>query len=172
MQFTVCTVRDSDTVCFFTFRYYRIILGIHGSVHRRLLNRNTNKLQLCNGIYYSRVYWRLNMFQAAHRSSSRALNCIFSLWLVYPCGDQPLPRLSVKLIHGCKYSLELLMVSGMPLETCWAFNKRWNNKFYYNVASCWLFLLIHLWVPFYTSCSRSEEIELKRYDMIYLTAIG
>ena len=35
------------------------------------------------------------------------------------------------------------MMSGMPLETCWAFNKRWNNKFYYKVASCWLFLLIH-----------------------------
>ena len=35
------------------------------------------------------------------------------------------------------------MMSGMPLETCWAFNKCWNNKFYYNVASCWLFLLNH-----------------------------
>ena len=23
------------------------------------------------------------------------------------------------------------------------FNKFWNNKFYYKVASCWLFLLIH-----------------------------
>jgi len=20
-------------------------------------------------------------------------------------------------------------MSGMPLETCWAFNERWNNKF-------------------------------------------
>ena len=36
------------------------------------------------------------------------------------------------------------MMSGVPLETCWAFNKRWNNKFYYKVASCWLFLLIHI----------------------------
>jgi len=35
------------------------------------------------------------------------------------------------------------MMSGMSLETCWAFNKFWNNKFYYKVASCWLFLLIH-----------------------------
>ena len=40
--------------------------------------------------------------------------------------------------------MELLMMSGMPLETCWACNKRWNNKFYYKVASCWLFLLIHI----------------------------
>jgi hypothetical protein len=39
--------------------------------------------------------------------------------------------------------LELMMMSGMPLETCWAFNERWNNKFYYKVASCWLFLLSH-----------------------------
>jgi len=27
----------------------------HGSVHRRLLSRNTNKMQLCNRIYYSKV---------------------------------------------------------------------------------------------------------------------
>jgi hypothetical protein len=37
--------------------------------------------------------------------------------------------------------LELLMMWGVPLETCWAFNERWNNKFYYKFASCWLFLL-------------------------------
>jgi len=35
------------------------------------------------------------------------------------------------------------MMSGVPLETCWAFSKLWNNKFYYKVASCWLFLLSH-----------------------------
>jgi len=34
-------------------------------------------------------------------------------------------------------------MSGVPLETCWAFNERWNNKFYYKVASCWLFLPSH-----------------------------
>jgi hypothetical protein len=28
----------------------------HGSVHRRLLGRNTNKMQLCNIIYYSNVF--------------------------------------------------------------------------------------------------------------------
>jgi hypothetical protein len=39
--------------------------------------------------------------------------------------------------------LELLMMSGVPLETFWVFNERWNNKFYYKVASCWLFLLSH-----------------------------
>ena len=38
------------------------------------LSRNTNKMQICNRIYYSKVYWRLNMFRVVHRSSSVALN--------------------------------------------------------------------------------------------------
>jgi hypothetical protein len=32
------------------------------------------------------------------------------------------------------------MKSGVSLETFWAIKKHWNNKFYYTVASCWLFL--------------------------------
>ena len=36
------------------------------------------------------------------------------------------------------------MMSSVPLETCWAFNKFWNNNFYYKFATCWLFLLIHI----------------------------
>jgi len=35
---------------------------------------------------------------------------------------------------------ELLMMGGVSLETFWAIKKHWNNKFYYRVASCWLFL--------------------------------
>ena len=73
------------------------LFDIHGSVHRRLFDRNTNKMQLCNTIYYSEVYGRLNMFRAAHRLSSGALNCICILWFIYPCGDRPLPRLSGNL---------------------------------------------------------------------------
>jgi len=68
--------------------------GTHGSVHSRLLSRNTNKMQLCNRIYYPKVFQRLNMFRAAHRSSSEALNCICSLWFICPYGDRPLSRLS------------------------------------------------------------------------------
>jgi hypothetical protein len=33
-----------------------LLFDIHGSVHRRLLSRNDNKMQLCNRIYYSKVY--------------------------------------------------------------------------------------------------------------------
>jgi hypothetical protein len=94
----------------------------------------TNKMHPCNRIYYSKIHWRLDMFRAAYRSSSGAPNCICSLWFIYPCGHRPVT---------CIYSLELLMMRGMPLETCRAFNTWWNNKFYCKVASCWLFLLIH-----------------------------
>jgi len=30
------------------------------------------------------------------------------------------------------------MMSGVPLETRWDFNKFWNNKFYYKAAYCWI----------------------------------
>jgi len=38
--------------------------------------------------------------------------------------------------------IELLITGGVSLETCWAIKKHWNNKLYYMVASCWLFLLV------------------------------
>jgi len=28
----------------------------------------TNEMQPCNRIYYSKIYWRLNMFRAAYHS--------------------------------------------------------------------------------------------------------
>jgi hypothetical protein len=41
--------------------------------HNNSSEEITNKMQPCNIIYYSTVHWRLNMFRAAHRSSSAAL---------------------------------------------------------------------------------------------------
>jgi hypothetical protein len=43
----------------------------------------TNKMQSCNRIYYSKIYWRFNMFWAAYLSSSGAPNCICSLWFIH-----------------------------------------------------------------------------------------
>jgi hypothetical protein len=63
------------------------------------------------------------MFRVAYRSSSEALNYICSLWFICPYGDRLLPSLGGHL--------ELLIMSGVPLETCWVFKKLWNNKFYY-----------------------------------------
>ena len=47
------------------------------------------------------------------------------------------------------------MMSGVQLETCWAFNKLWNNKFYYKAASCWYFywmiMILRIWCQYMDS---------------------
>ena len=142
-------------------------------------------MQPCNRIYYSKVYWRLNMFRASYRSSSGVLNCICNLWFTYTCGDRPLSRLSGKWIHfplrldkgrsphayanqRLQIQLELLMTSGMPLETCSAFNERRINKFYYKVASCWLFLLSHS-VNIYSNWLQEQFCNLSLYALYILS---
>jgi hypothetical protein len=57
------------------FNQWKIIL----KNNKKIFNKNTNKTQLCNIIYYSKVFWKLNMFRVAHRPSSGALNCISPL---------------------------------------------------------------------------------------------
>jgi len=113
----------------------------------------TNKMQPCNRIYYSTVHWRLSMFRAAYRSSSGALNIFAAsgLHAHVVTGRSQVPH---RLDYGwsphayvnqrLQIELELQMMSGVPLETCWAFNEQWNNKFCSKVASCWLFLLNHI----------------------------
>jgi hypothetical protein len=112
----------------------------------------TNKMQPCNSIYYSTVHWRLNMFRAVRRSSSGAL-IVFAasglhtyvvkgrsqVWVGIDYGWSPHAYVNQRL----QIQLQLLMMNGVPLETCSAFNEWWNNKFCYKVASCWLFLLNH-----------------------------
>jgi hypothetical protein len=57
----------------------QFILEIYTIIHAFVKNYTnssveiTNKMQPCNRIYYSTVHWRLNMFQAAYRSSSGAV---------------------------------------------------------------------------------------------------
>jgi hypothetical protein len=90
----------------------------------------------------------LNMFRAAHRSSSGALTVFAAsglhthvvtgrsqVWvetefpLRLDCGRSPHAYVNWRL----QIQLELLVMSGVPLETCWAFNERWNNKFHYKL---------------------------------------
>jgi hypothetical protein len=83
------------------FLWFTLMMGLR-KLFLTLISKNklhesveiTNKMQPYNRIYYSKVFWFLDMFRAAHRPSSGALNCICSLWFIYTCGDQPLSRLS------------------------------------------------------------------------------
>ena len=42
--------------------------------------------------------------------------------------------------RGCQCSFRLLMMGGVSPETCWASHKYGIIKFWYTVASCWIFL--------------------------------
>jgi hypothetical protein len=71
------------------------------------------------------------MFRSSHRSSSGALTVFAASGLhmhVVTCRS---PHAYVNQSH--QIELELLMMSGVPLETFSVFNERWNNKFYYKV---------------------------------------
>jgi len=108
-------------------------------------------------IYGSMNIKFINVKQAtgihAYKNTERELyKTNATIWFNKICRDkQPTPNYINITINGrsphayvnqrLQIQLELLMMSGMPLETCWAFNERWNTKFYYKVASCWLFLL-------------------------------
>ena len=97
------------------------------------------------------------MFRTVRRSSSGALTIFAAsglhthvvtgrtqVWVgtgQFPLGPDYDRSPHAYVNQRLQIQLELLMTSGMPLETCWARNERWNNKFYYKVASWWLFLL-------------------------------
>ena len=94
---------------------FSVILGWWQYINHKSVEI-TNKMQPCNSIYYSKIYWRRNMFQAAHRSSSGAPNCICCLWFIYPCGDRPLSRL------GGKYYLTAILIWRYKHEICRVFH--------------------------------------------------
>ena len=61
---------DLEIVTEYKIPIYKLsyFFDTHGSVYRRLLSRNTNKIQLCNRIYYSKVF-----LKAQHVSSGTPL---------------------------------------------------------------------------------------------------
>jgi hypothetical protein len=68
-------------------------------------------------------------------------------------------------------------MSGVLLETCWALNKLWNNKFYYKAGSCWYFYWIihdariHKYQIYFTSLHVSGDCVpiIRRNNYIYAT---
>ena len=126
-------------------------LDVHGSVHH-----NTKRIEMTNKM---RPCSRILLFQcfliAQHVSSDTPLiirsskTVIAASGFTYVCGCRQLSLLShdsgrqpqtyVKP-EAAITVFELLMMSGVSLETCWAIKKHWNNKIYYTVSSCWSFL--------------------------------
>ena len=49
------------------------------------------------------------------------------------------------------------MMSDVPLEKCWAFNKRWNNKFYYKVRLVGCFYWFNFIFLFVILCTAWDD---------------
>jgi len=85
----------------------------------------------------------------------------FSLWLPAAVMAEPwqLPATrNVRKTRGSNYSFRLLMMSGVLLETCWAIKKHWNNKFYYTIGSCKLFLYQFHWVQIKSTAAKYVKV--------------
>jgi hypothetical protein len=62
------------------------------------------------------------------------------------CAWQRAPTTRPTIFHvwktrGCQCSSRLLMMGGVSPETCWASYKHEIKKFWYTVASCWIFYM-------------------------------
>jgi len=75
-------------------------------VHRSMTQQKYKQEAVCNRIYYFKVYERLNMFRAEYRSSSAALNCICSLWLIYFNTVKDF----VNIIHSPYYNITIVFL--------------------------------------------------------------
>jgi hypothetical protein len=82
-------------------------------------------------VYYSDVYLQLNMFQAFSRPSSGAQ------WLQWLAGHY---EMKVKP-EAATTVTELLMMGGKTTKTCWAVNKRQDNR----MENCCIWLVIYLY---------------------------
>jgi hypothetical protein len=79
--------------------------------------------------------------------------------------------LSGKKSGSIKTWRQLLMMSGVPLETCWAFNKLWNNKFCYKAASCsYLYRVIYdARIDEYQTTGTSHDLLLRYISLKFAT---
>ena len=88
-------------------------------------------------------------WHTAHHQELKKCNC--SLWfhirfwlpaaaMAQPSQRQPATK-NVCKTRGCNYTFWAPDDGRcVTRKTCWVIKKHWNNKFYYTVASCWLFL--------------------------------
>ena len=127
------------------FIFFKVSKSVH---HHSTIQ--INQPTRCNNfsVYYPDVYLQLNMFRAFSRPSSGAqwlrwqslvlpsyLGDSRAVLVVGPTGRQARPRTQHDYHQDTKVTpepatavIELLMMGGKTTETCWAVNKRQDNK--------------------------------------------
>jgi hypothetical protein len=126
-------------------------VDVHGSVHRNI-NLIERKPTRRNHVveFIIPVFLNCSTCFGQHTAHHEELkNCNCSLWFyirfTLPAAamaepsQRPQPKTYVKP-EAAITVFELLMISSVSSETCWAIKKHWNNEFYYTVASCWFFV--------------------------------
>ena len=88
-------------------------LDVRGSVHRNIIHTEiTNKMQQCIRIYYYMFIWSSTCFGRHTSHHEEFKNCTSSLWFYI--------RVRLLDVEIAGAVLELLMMIGVSLETCWA----------------------------------------------------
>jgi hypothetical protein len=108
----------------------------------------------------SKFYYSL-FLNKAHHQELKKYNSASGFAYVRGCRQLPTTT-NVCKTRGWITVFELLM-SGVSFETCWEIKKHWNNKFYYTVASCWLFLYHQFW---------SSRLTRPVFKLFFLTTIA
>jgi len=134
-------IRNVATVSFLALILQRI--DVPGSVHHSTNHWEiTNKMRPCIRIYYSNVSYCSMCFERHIAHHQELINCICSLWFyirLWVPADRP-ATIDVCKTRGCKYSFWAPDDDRCVARNTLSNKKRWNNKFLYMVASCWLFL--------------------------------
>jgi len=101
--------------------------------------KNPTRCNTVSKFYYSIFIWSSTCFgrhTAHHQAPKTAL--VLCAWQRPPATHPT--AFHVRKTRGCQCSFRLLMMGGVSPETCWASYKYGIIKFWYIVASCWVFL--------------------------------
>jgi len=107
---------------------------------REFIKKNPTRCNNVSKFYYSIFIWSLTCFglhTAHHQEPKTALAASSFLYVegFWTCSWWTSNR-----TKACQCSFRLLIMGGVSLETCWASYKYGIIKFWYIVASCWIFL--------------------------------
>jgi hypothetical protein len=120
----------------------------------QFIQKNRTRCNSLSKFYYSIFIWSSTCFgrHAAQRQGPKTAlaasgfsyveGCWMCSWwtlsgIICPTSSNNLPRIKNQRLS---VQLWLLMMGGVSPETCWASYKYEIIKFWYTVASCWIFL--------------------------------
>jgi len=137
--------------------HLRTLMFVDPYIIVQFIKKNPTRCKNVSNFYYSIFMWSSTCFgrhTAHHQKPKTALAAsgfhtskVVGRVVGGRCQRPPTTRQTtfhVWKTRGCQCSFRLLMMSGVSPETCLASYKYGIIKFWYNIASCWVFLYEHL----------------------------